>query len=154
MSHLRVSRLGAIWSIAIVAALLSLGACRRTVPIIDTAPEPAQVDGTISGTVRGPAGTSAIEGRAVEAINLATGDRHRAVTNNAGGFTFKLAPGTYRIELTLLDGESIVKRPGTITLDRSDVDAFADFIVGSSRVSSPRPRHPASGDHGLGAPVA
>lgn len=136
-----------------VAALLSAGACRRTVPIIDMAPPIAQADGTISGTVRGPQGTSAIDGRTVAVINTATGERYRTATNNAGGFTFKLPPGKYRVELTLLEGESLVKRPGIITLDRSDVDAFADFVIGSSRVSRPRPRSTTPGN-GLGAPVA
>lgn len=148
----RVRLPGAFWLMAF-AALLSVGACRRTIPIIDTAPPIAQADGTISGTVRGPAGTSPIDGRTVQVINTETGERHRGVTNNAGGFTFKLAPGKYRVELTLLEGESLVKRPGIITLDRSDVDAFADFVIGSSRISRPRPR-PSSPGNALGAPVA
>lgn len=150
----RIAPPAVLWAIPLLGALLIAGACRRGVPIIDTAPQPARADGTISGTVRGPQGTSPIDGRTVEVIHIGTGERHRTVTNNAGGFTFKLAPGKYRVELTLLDGETIVKRPGVITLDRSDVDAFADFVIGSSRVSRPRPRHPAGSDTGLGSPVA
>lgn len=150
----RFRRWDALWVTAALAVLLSVEGCRRTVPILDTTPRPAQADGTISGTVRGPQGTSAIEGRTVEVINVATGERHRAITSNTGGFTLKLAPGKYRVELALLQGEKLVKRPGIITLDRSDVDAYADFVIGFSRISQPRPRHPSSLDHGLGSPIA
>lgn len=134
-------------------ALLSIGACRQGVPVIDTSPGPAEQHGTISGTVRGPEGTSSIEGRVVEVVNIDTGDRQRVATNNAGGFTFKLPPGKYRVEITLRDGESIVKQPGVIHLNKSDVDAHADFILGSVRVSRPRPSQ-YRGDDGLGSPLA
>jgi Carboxypeptidase regulatory-like domain len=150
----RTRRPGACWALAVLAVLLSLGACRRTVPIYDASPRPVEADGTISGTVRGPEGTSPVEGRQVEIINISTGERHRAVTSNTGGFTLKLPPGRYRVELALLNGETLVKRPGVITLDRSDVDAHADFVIGSSRVARPRPRPPAAADHGLGSPIA
>lgn len=136
-----------------LVALLSIAACRQGVPVIDTSPGPAEQDGTISGTVRGPEGTSAIEGRLVEVVNVATGERLRATTNNAGGFTIKVPPGKYRVELTLRDGESIVKQPGVIDVNRSDVDAHADFVVSTVRVSRPRPSQYRM-DDGLGAPSA
>jgi hypothetical protein len=110
------------------------------------------MDGTISGTVRGPQGTSAIEGREVSVVNVATGERQRVTTNNAGGFTFKVKPGKYRVELTLQDGETILKRPGVMTINKSDVDAHADFVI-SSRLVRPRFAAP-RGDDGLGSPVA
>ena len=137
-----------------LTVLMSFAACRRAVPILDTSPRPVQADGTISGTVRGPEGTSPIDGRQVEVINVETGERQRATTNNAGGFTFKLKPGKYRVELALLEGETLVKKPGVLTLDRSDVDAHADFVIGTARVSTPRMRRPTRSDDGLGSPVA
>ena len=143
----------AVWLALGVFALLSIGACRQGVPVIDTSPAPAEANGTISGTVRGPEGTSSIDGRVVEVVNIDTGDRQRATTNSAGGFTFKLPPGKYRVEVTLRDGESIVKQPGVIQLNKSDVDAHADFVIGSVRVSRPRPSHYRS-DDGLGSPLA
>lgn len=111
------------------------------------------MDGTISGTVRGPEGTSSIEGRQVTVINTATGERQTVATNNAGGFTFKVKPGKYRVELALQPGESILKRPGIMNIDKSDVDAHADFIIGSGRLASPRFAAPRI-DNGLGAPRA
>lgn len=143
----------AIWVLVIVCALLGLAACRRGHPVLDTSPKPLQADGTISGTVRGPEGTSPIEGRNVEVVNVETGERQRAVTSNTGGFTFKVKPGKYRIELTLHDGETLVKRPGVIDVNRSDVDASADFIIGAAAISRPRYHAPRS-DDGLGAAIA
>jgi hypothetical protein len=139
---------------AVIAATLGVFvACRQGMPVIDPGPRPPQADGTISGTVRGPAGTSAIEGRTVEVENIATGARQRTTTNNAGGFTFKVPPGKYRVTLTLLDGEVIVKQPKVMDVNRSDVDAHADFVVGASKVIRPRwPR--LRGEDGLGPPIA
>lgn len=136
-----------------VCLLALLVGCRQGVPVVDTTPRPQQADGTISGTVRGPEGTSPIEGRAVEVVNLETGERQRVTTNNAGGFTFKVRPGRYQVELLLRDGEVIVKRPGIMSVNRSDVDAHADFVLGVARIS--RPRSPVNrGFDGLGAPSA
>ena len=147
------SRAAALWLALGVCAWLSVGACRQGVPVLDTSPGPAEQNGTISGTVRGPEGTSAIDGRVVEVVNIDTGHRERVTTNSAGGFSFKLPPGKYRVEVTLREGESIVKQPGVIHLNRSDVDAHADFILGTARVSRPRPSQYRS-DDGLGSPVA
>lgn len=122
-------------------------------PIVDTAPKPVEAEGTISGTVRGPEGTSPVDGRTVEVVNLATNVRQRTTTNSAGGFSFKLPPGKYRVELPLRDGESLVKQPGVIDLNRSDVDAHADFVVGTPRVLRPR-YHAPRGDDGLGSGIA
>jgi hypothetical protein len=142
----------ALLFLAGVIAVLVIGACRQGAPVIDTSPKPAEAAGTISGIVRGPQGTSAIEGRTVEVINTATGERQRAATNNAGGFTFKVQPGNYRVELTLVAGEVLVKQPGEIHVNRSDVDAHADFVVGSARMAAPPLR--LRGDDGLGSAIA
>ncbi len=139
--------------VAGLAVLLGVAACRRGAPVFDPTPGPTQADGTISGTVRGPEGTSAIEGREVAVVNVNTGAREQTKTNNAGGFTFKVKPGKYRVELALLSGEVLVKQPGVINVNRSDVDAHADFVVGANRVSRPRFPAPRSQD-GLGAPTA
>lgn len=134
-------------------ALLSIQACRQGVPVIDPGSPPPTVAGTISGTVRASAGTTSLEGRTVEIINVETGARERTTTSNSGGFTFKVKPGKYRVELLLHDGETLVKRPGIINVNRSDVDAHADFVVGTSRVVRPRFAAPRF-DNGLGHPIA
>lgn len=149
----RWHRLPTVWAALTFAALVVAAACRPGVPIIDTAPKPVEAEGTISGTVRGPEGTSPVDNRAVAVINVDTGERQRTTTNSAGGFSFKLKPGKYRVELTLLEGESLSKQPGVINLNRSDVDAHADFVLGPARVANPRRPVPRS-DDGLGAAVA
>jgi hypothetical protein len=136
-----------------VIALLSIHACRQGVPVLDPGSRPAVAAGTISGTVRASAGSSSIEGRTVEVVNVDTGTRERTTTNNAGGFTFKVLPGKYRVDVVLLDGETLVKRPGVIDVDRSDVDAHADFIIGTTRIVRPRFAAPRT-DNGLGPPIA
>jgi hypothetical protein len=142
-----------IWFTVGLFALLTLGACRSGVPAIDASERPPEPAGTISGTVRGPEGASSVDGRLVEVVNVDTHERQRVATNSAGGFSFKVKPGKYRVELTVREGESIVKQPGIMNVNRSDVDAHADFVIGSVRVS--RPRGPAYRiDDGLGSPVA
>lgn len=135
------------------SAVLSLSACRQGVPVLDPGSRPVVAAGTMSGTVRGPEGSSPFHGRTVEIVNLETGARERTTTSNTGGFTFKVRPGRYRVELTLLDGETLVKRPGVIDVNRSDVDANADFVVGTSRLARPRFAAPRT-NNGLGPPIA
>jgi carboxypeptidase family protein len=141
------------WAAIVAVLLLSLCACRPGSPIVDNGAKPTEADGTISGTVRGPEGTSSIEGRIVEVVNVATGARQRVLTSNTGGFTFKVKPGKYRIELTLHDGEKLVKGPGELDVNRSDVDAQADFVLGASTILRPR-YHAPRADDGLGSAIA
>src|SRR4030095_3886790 len=87
------------WLLVAVTLLVAAYACRPGTPVIDSGPNPPTMDGTISGTGRGPAGTSSIVGRQVEVINVDTSERQRALTSNTGGFTFKVKPGKYRVEV-------------------------------------------------------
>jgi hypothetical protein len=107
---------------------------------------------TIRGSIRGPGGTAAMDGRIVDVIDLTTNRRQRVTTDHHGGFSVSLDPGNYRVVLTLRDGEAIVREPGVIHVDRSAVDADADFVIGTSRISRPRPAYKV--DDGLGSPVA
>ncbi|OFW11670.1 MAG: hypothetical protein A3H96_03125 [Acidobacteria bacterium RIFCSPLOWO2_02_FULL_67_36] len=141
----------AFWVVALTIAAAAAMACRRGVPVIDVGPKPLEVDGTISGTVRGPEGTSAVAGRTVAVVNVETGERQTVATSITGGFTFKVKPGRYRVELALQDGEKVVKQPGVIKVNKSDIDAHADFIIGASL--HPRLRAPRSND-GLGSAIA
>jgi hypothetical protein len=145
-------RAAALWLFASLAAIVTLAACHGG-PVVDLSPKPLQADGTISGTVRGPEGTSAIQGRDVAVVNVDTGERQHTATNSAGGFTFKVRPGKYRVELALQEGETLIKKPNVINVNRSDVDAHADFIVGAARISRPRFRAPRA-DDGLGSAIA
>ena len=129
----RAMLMAALCALTLAMAIASVAACRRGVPVIDPGERPPATDGTISGTVRGPEGTSSIAGRQVEVINVETGERQSTHTNPAGGFTFKVKPGKYRVEVVTLAGESVLKRPGVMNVNRSDVDAHADFVLGSAK---------------------
>ena len=138
---------------AVVAVVCAIAAGCHGEAVIDTTPKRSDAAGTISGTVRGPEGTSPIEGRMVDAVNVETGERQQVTTNSAGGFTFKVKPGRYRLELQLRDGESIVKQPGVLQINSSDVDANRDIVVGVVRVSRPKFAAPTN-DLGLAPPIA
>jgi hypothetical protein len=143
----------ALWLCAGLIALVAATGCRRGVPVIDNAPKPAVARGTITGIVRGPADTSGIPDRTVTATNIETGERHQARTNSNGGFTLEAMPGKYRLQVELHAGESLVKGPDVVTLDRGDIDSHIEFIVSTARVA--RPRGPAYHvDNGLGSPIA
>jgi hypothetical protein len=138
---------------ALAAALLlacASAACRPDVPVVD-AHRAAGAHGTISGTVRGPEGASP-EGRSVEVVSVETGERQVAVTTRTGGFTFKVRPGRYRVELALRPGETVIKQPGLMDVTRGVGDAQGDFVLGNVRISRPRPAYRL--DNGLGSPIA
>jgi hypothetical protein len=147
-------RRATIWLAGAVVAVSVAAACRQGVPVIDTTPQPAEMaSGTISGTVRGPQGTTGLAGRDVEAINVDTGERVSVRTSTEGGFTVKVKPGKYRLSVNLQSGETIVKDPGVINVNRSDLDAQRDIVIGQSRLE--RPQHRSSAiPEGLGPPIA
>jgi hypothetical protein len=148
-----------MWLTLALLAVVAAAGCGPAAPVSDTGTRPERADGTISGTVRGPE-NAAIEGRVVLVMNLETAARHQVATNEVGGFTVNVAPGRYRVELTLRPGESIVRQPGVVQVTRGEIDARAHFIVsqsgrGGATDRSTRPRFPASRlDPGLGSPTA
>jgi hypothetical protein len=150
LDHSRRRLLGLIWLTLTLMVLTASWGCRRA-PVLETDPT-AQARVVVSGRIRGPERSTLIDGRIVELVNLTTLERHQVSTDAVGGFTFKVEPGDYRVQLTLRDGEALVREPGVIHVNRSDVDADADFVIGNGRASRPRPVHRV--DDGLGSPVA
>jgi hypothetical protein len=129
-----------------------MGGCRRGAPVADTAARPRETTGTITGIIRGPEGRSAVAGRDVQVVNTETGAQHQARTGENGGFTIQVPAGKYRIDLPLKDGETLVKRPGIVSLDTAGIDSHIEFVLASLRVA--RPRGPAYRlDNGLGSPI-
>ena len=118
---------------------LSLG-CRTIAPVVgggdvDTA------RGTISGTVRGADNTAPAVGRNVEAVEVDTGQRYRATTNVTGGYTIMVPRGRYRLEVALLEGETVAKDPGIIDIGKSDADSRIEIVLsGGSRPDGPEKR--------------
>ena len=142
-----------MWLSLGILALLLTGACRRGVPVVDLGPKPPAARGTITGIVRGPEGTSAVIGRTVEIVNTVSGERRTVQTGANGGFTIELPAGKYRLELALKDGETLIKRPDIVDLDKGDIDSHIEFVLSAVRVARPR----GAGyrlDNGLGSPIA
>jgi hypothetical protein len=115
----------------VAACVLSmlLAGCGATGPAYDPGPRP-DVGGSISGRVSATDGTTALSGRRVTAINVATGSRYDVSTSTNGGYTVRVPVGTYRVEVELREGETLTAQPeATIEIDRGDLDAARDFVI-------------------------
>jgi len=113
----------------VALVMLSSGcAARHGRPIIggSTVPNPT---GTISGTVTSSTGTP-LEGRRVSAINMATEARFDATTSGNGGYTVKVPPGRYRLEVELRGGDQLAQQPEQTNVNVGDVDERMNFVVG------------------------
>jgi hypothetical protein len=139
----------ALWLVAGLTALLYVSACRQGVPAVDLGPKPPAAQGTITGLVHGP-GDAALPGRTVELVNVATGEKHTATTTTNGGFTIELPKGKYRLSLQLHAGETLLRRPDVVDLDRGDIDSHIELVVSSARLAR-RPSYRL--DNGLGSPI-
>lgn len=144
------------WVVALLVAVVSGAAglaCRRGVPVLDAGEKPPAVDGTISGRVTTEGDSARLGSRRVEVVNLGTGERRSVSTSTDGGFTLKVPPGRYRLQVELRPGEAIRKAPDTIDINPSDMDSDLVVVVAAA---APRP-HPADSirdTDGLGPPIA
>jgi hypothetical protein len=119
-------------------AVLVLGACRTGVPVVDANPGPSSVSGTITGTLSSEDGKAGIGGRKITAVNADTGERATVVTSETGGYTLKVKPGRYRMEVELAAGEVIVKDRGSFTVSRSELQHDVDIRIGVKRSGTGR----------------
>jgi hypothetical protein len=122
----------AVVAAATLIALTGGTACRHDVMVADAGPKPPTADGTISGQVQSPGNGAAVVGRAVTAINNANGQRYEVRTNNAGGFTLRVPPGSYRIEVEQQPGETVSGAPTDQKVGPSDIDSRIVITVGPS----------------------
>jgi hypothetical protein len=113
---------------ALLLAALSAAACRPGTPIVNTDPMKATTPGTIAGSVRSTAGDP-LSNRRVTAVEVKTGQRYTAQTGVTGGYSIKVPPAHYRLEVELREGETIVKQPGDIDINSSDLDPDMDIVV-------------------------
>lgn len=113
----------------VVLLMLSSGcAARHGRPLIggSTVPNPT---GTISGSVATSTGTP-LEGRRVSAIDMATEAHFDVTTSSGGGYTIKVPPGRYRLEVELRGGDQLARQPDQINVNSGDVDEKMNFVVG------------------------
>ena len=112
---------------ALVVALAAAAACHPG-PVVNTGDKPANVGGTISGTVRSDGGAS-LAGRMVTVTNEATGAKLTTSTGSTGGYTIQVPAGKYRIDLELHAGEALSTRPDPTDVNVGDLDERRDFVV-------------------------
>ena len=110
-----------------VAAVLFSLACHPNRPVVDPGAAPI-VDGTISGTVTASGGAP-VGGRKVTAVHTGSGAKVETSTTTTGGYTMRVPPGTYRLELEMRGGETLAVSPEPTEVDPGDLDAGRDFTV-------------------------
>src|SRR4029453_17775842 len=114
-----------LFSILAVVSVVAASACHPG-PVINTGPQP--VGGTIAGIVS-TASKIPFPSRKVTAGNPEAGAKFEATTGANGGYTIQVPQGTYRLELELKPGETIVKHPGDTKINRSDLDPQRHFVI-------------------------
>lgn len=140
------------WLLAGVAALIFVASCNHDIPVIAVGPKPITARATIYGVVRGP-GLSPAGQRAVDVVNVATGEQQEVQTSSTGAFTVEVPAGRYRLELALRDGERLVKAPGELRLDRGEIKSHIEFVVNEQQLAHPHgPAYRV--DNGLRPPIA
>jgi hypothetical protein len=112
--------------VLLVFAALTLAACHPG-PVIDTGPD-QPAGGTIAGIVSNET-KAAVAGRKVTAVNTASGAKFEATTGVNGGYTIKVPQGTYRLEIELQAGETVVRKPDDTEVNRSDLDPDRHFVI-------------------------
>jgi hypothetical protein len=110
--------------------LLVAVACRTGTPLLDSTGKDKTTPGTIAGTVRNVGGDP-LPGRRVQAIRADTSETYAATTSATGGFSIPVPPGKYRLRVELREGETVVRDPGLIDINKSDLDANLELVVGS-----------------------
>ena len=110
---------------AVGALLLSIG-CHPNRPVVDATPSTSAI-GTIAGIVS-DGGGQPIGGRKVVAVNVTSGSRVEGSSTSTGGYTLRVPPGTYRMELELRSGETTTS-PEPTEVDPGDLDAGRNFVV-------------------------
>jgi hypothetical protein len=113
--------------VGILVLLAGIG-CRTGRPLLDSSRDNDDAAGTIAGIVS-IVGGDPMPGRRVIAARVGGQERYSAVTNVTGGFSIPVPPGKYRLQVALLDGERVVKQPGVIDINESDLDANLEIVI-------------------------
>ena len=114
--------------LAVFCVSMVLAGCAATGPAYDPGPRP-DVGGSIAGRVSANDGTTALSARKVTAINMSTGARYDVSTASNGGYTVRVPPGMYKLEVELRSGETLTTQPESTEVDTGDLDAGRDFVV-------------------------
>ena len=113
-----------VFSVLILCAALG---CRTGRPLLDSSRDNDNAPGTIAGILTNSG--EPVVGRKIEAVSVGSGERYSAVTNVTGGFSIGVPPGKYRLQVTLQEGERVVRDPGVIDINESDLDANLEVVI-------------------------
>jgi len=117
----------------LLCSALSLAGCHLNEPIIDAGAKQPPVGGTVAGIVTTTDRLVAVSGRKVTVLETKTGSHYETTTAGNGGYTIKVPEGTYRIDVELKSGETLVKRPEDTHVGNGDLDPHRDFTIGVTR---------------------
>jgi hypothetical protein len=91
-----------------------------------------RVPATISGILHEPDAPGAVARRDVVAVNTATGRTFHTRTSGNGGYTMRVPPGTYRLNVVLRGREVLSTLPSPITVEAGDIKADADLVIAAN----------------------
>ena len=100
---LEEARMKHIGAACAVLVLLAGPACRSGQPLLVSSQGDMTTPGTIGG-ILSAVGGDRLAGRGVYAVQVGTSQRFSAVTNVTGGFTIKVPPGEYHLQVDLQPG--------------------------------------------------
>jgi carboxypeptidase family protein len=110
----------------LAAGLLSGSGCHANATMVSISS--AAIGGTIAGVVTGPADAT-LGDRTVTIVNVETGQRYQTATGQKGGYSLRVPPGTYRLEVQLRPGERLSEMEPTILLNTGDREIHKDVTV-------------------------
>jgi Carboxypeptidase regulatory-like domain len=102
----------ALHSALATSVLVGTGCHPKTTVVTTTS---AAIGGTIAGVVYGPADAS-LSDRNVSVVNIETGERFQTTTGPNGGYSMRVPPGTYRLEVQLRNREKISDDTPTVLI--------------------------------------
>lgn len=124
-------------SLLLGCAALLVAACHPG-PVINAGAKQPPVGGTIAGLVTTADKMVPVTGRKVTAVETSTGQRFDTTTGENGGYTIRVPRGTFRIDVELRAGETLIKRPAETRVGNSDLDPGRDFVIGIAAARQPR----------------
>lgn len=88
--------------------------------------------GTIAGVVTGPADPTLAD-RTITVVNIETGAQYQTATGQNGGYTLRVPPGRYRLEIQLREDERMAEKDAPILVVSGGIDVQKNIDVNQSR---------------------